>query len=69
AVMETPGNFFVDLYQIRSAKVKTGGWDEDGKDPNELKLKWDGGKIVLRFSSISGSEAKNLLSRVLPNVK
>jgi hypothetical protein len=69
AVMETPGNFFVDISQIKSAKVKSGGWDEDGKDPNELKLKWEGVKIVLRFSTISGSEAKNLLSRVLPNVK
>jgi len=64
-LIENGGNYFIDLRSIKSWKVKQGYHDEERANPNELKIKWNDGKITLKFNGISANEAKNMLSSVL----
>jgi hypothetical protein len=66
---ENPGNYFIDLRSIATVKVRAGRWDEENRNPNELRMKWNGGKLNLKFNDISAGEAKRMLSTVIPNVK
>jgi hypothetical protein len=60
---ENAGNYAIDAAQVKSMKVKTGHFDDDDRtmEPNEIRVKWTGGKAVFKFKDLSAKEAKSLL--------
>ncbi len=66
---ETPNNYSIFVNNVKKIRVKNGTTDTDGKRiPNEVKIKWNNGKVSFRFTSISSTDAKNILKKTFGNL-
>lgn len=66
---ENPNNYNIFVNNVKKIRINNGYMHNDGKRiPNEIKIKWDNGKVSFKFTSIGSGEAKNILRKSFGNL-